>query len=189
MVYDLIGGAHSTVVIRVVGDDLKEDRRIGGEIVELLRNTRGTESASIFQEPPSPQITITADRAAAARYGINVSDITNLIQDGVGGAIDVFVGDHTYNLTLRFPVDTRNNPAAMGELPHALERQRRAQVPALHAGHDHHGANRRRRHCREQPPRSHRPRQPRGPGSRLLSGGGAGADRPVGAFRPDQVSH
>ena len=82
-------------MIRVVGDDFTEDRRIAGEIVDLLRNTRGTAEASIFQEPPLPQIAIEADRAAAARYGINVSDITNLIQNGVGGGAvtQVYVGD------------------------------------------------------------------------------------------------
>jgi cobalt-zinc-cadmium resistance protein CzcA len=86
MVFDLVGGAHSALVIRVVGDDIAEDRRIANAIVNILRNTRGTAEASIFQEPPVPQIVIEADRAAAARYGINISDITNVIQNGVGGA-------------------------------------------------------------------------------------------------------
>ena len=77
MVYDLIGGAHSSLVIRVIGDDLSGDRRIARETVAVLRKIRGTAQASIFQEPPLPQIAITADRAAAARYGINVPlDIT-----------------------------------------------------------------------------------------------------------------
>ena len=56
MVFDMVGGAHSALVIRVVGDDFTEDRRIASEIVDLLRNTRGTAEASIFQEPPLPQI-------------------------------------------------------------------------------------------------------------------------------------
>ena len=106
MVYDVIGGAHSPLVIRIVGDDFQEDRRIGGEIVNVLRSIRGTAEASIFQEPPIPQIVIDTDRAAAARYGINVSDITNLIQTGVGGASvsQVYVADRVYNVTVRFPL-------------------------------------------------------------------------------------
>jgi heavy metal efflux system protein len=118
MVFDLVGGAHSALVIRVFGDDFAEDRRIAGEIVDLLRNIRGTAEASIFQEPPLPQIVIEGDRAAAARYGINVSDITNLIQTGVGGAAvtQVYVGDRVYDVTVRFPLDARNNPEALGNL-------------------------------------------------------------------------
>jgi cobalt-zinc-cadmium resistance protein CzcA len=119
MVFDLIGGAHSALVLRVVGDDFAEDRRIAGEIVDILRNTRGTAQASIFQEPPLPQIAIETDRAAAARYGINISDITNLIQTGVGGAAvtQVYVGDRTYDVSVRFPLGSRHDPEALGNLP------------------------------------------------------------------------
>jgi cobalt-zinc-cadmium resistance protein CzcA len=119
MVFDLVGGAHSALVIRVVGDDFPEDRRIANEIVDLLRNTRGTAEASIFQEPPLPQIVIEADRAAAARYGINISDITGLIQTGVGGAAvtQVYVGDRIYDVTVRFPLSSRYDPDAIGNLP------------------------------------------------------------------------
>jgi cobalt-zinc-cadmium resistance protein CzcA len=119
MVYDLIGGAHSLLVIKVFGDDFNEDRRIAGEIVDILRNIRGTAQASIFEDPPLPQITIEADRAAAARYGINISDITNLIQNGVGGAAitQVYVGDRIYDLTIRFPLSSRRDLDALGNLP------------------------------------------------------------------------
>lgn len=129
MVFDAVGGAHSTVVIRVVGDDFAEDRRIAGEIVDILRNTRGTAEASIFQEPPLPQITVEADRAAAARYGINISDITNLIQTGVGGAAvtQVYVEDRVYDVSVRFPLNARYDPDAIGNLP--LSTSGGAQVP------------------------------------------------------------
>jgi cobalt-zinc-cadmium resistance protein CzcA len=129
MVFDAIGGAHSALVIRVIGDDFSEDRRIAGEIVDILRNTKGTAEASIFQEPPLPQIAIETDRTAAARYGINISDITNLIQTGVGGAAvtQVYVGDRTYDLTVRFPLNARFDPDALGNLP--LTSSTGARVP------------------------------------------------------------
>ena len=129
MVFDQVGGAHSALVIRVVGDDFTEGRRIAGEIVDILRNTRGTAEASIFQEPPLPQISIEADRAAAARYGINISDITNLIQIGVGGAAvtQVYVEDRVYDVSVRFPLSARYDPDAIGNLP--LSTSSGAQVP------------------------------------------------------------
>ena len=129
MVYDVIGGAHSPLVIRVFGDDFQELRRIGGDIVKVLDGIRGTAEASIFQEPPIPQIVIDIDRAAAARYGINVSDITALIQTGVGGASvsKVYVNDRTYDVTARFPKDCRNSPEALGNL--VLTTSGGAQIP------------------------------------------------------------
>ncbi len=126
---DMVGGAHSPLVLRIYGDDFKELRRIGGQIVDVLQGVRGTADASIFQEPPIPQLLITADRSAAARYGINVTDISGLIQTALGGApiTQVYVGDRVYNVTARVPNALANNVEAIGELP--LSSTGGAQVP------------------------------------------------------------
>jgi cobalt-zinc-cadmium resistance protein CzcA len=117
-VNDLIGGAHSPLVIKVFGDDLVELRRIGSQIVDVLGTIRGTSSASIFQEPPVPQVEIKLDRDKAARYGINMTDVQNVIQTGVGQApvSTVYVGERTYPLTVRFTEVSRNRPDALGNL-------------------------------------------------------------------------
>ncbi len=65
---DLIGGAHSPLVVKIYGDDLDELRRVGRQIVGVLYTVRGTSSASLFQEPPIPQIEIKLDHDQAARY-------------------------------------------------------------------------------------------------------------------------
>jgi cobalt-zinc-cadmium resistance protein CzcA len=117
-VNDLVGGSHSQLSIRIFGEDFKELRRIGGDIVKVLKDVPGTANALIFQEPPIPQISIRVDRAATARYGINVADIATLIQTGVGGAAigQVYVADRVYGITVRFPPRTRNSPEALGNL-------------------------------------------------------------------------
>jgi cobalt-zinc-cadmium resistance protein CzcA len=118
-VNDMIGGAHSPLVIKIFGDDLNELRRIGQQIVDILYSIRGTSSASIFQEPPIPQVEIKLDREKAARYGINMGDVLNLIQTGVGQApiSTVYVGERTYPLTVRFAEAARNRPDALADLP------------------------------------------------------------------------
>jgi len=132
---DMIGGAHSPLVLRIYGDDFKELRRIGGEIVDVLRSVRGTADASIFQESPIPQIAIEADREAAARYGINIADINSLIQTAIGGTpiTQVYVGDRTYNVTARVSNAVANDVAAMGDLP--LTYPGGAQVPLKLVAH------------------------------------------------------
>jgi cobalt-zinc-cadmium resistance protein CzcA len=57
-VNDAIGGAHSPLVIKLFGDNLDQLHRIGNDIVKTLYTVNGTSSASIFQEPPMPQIEI-----------------------------------------------------------------------------------------------------------------------------------
>ena len=132
---DMIGGAHSPLVLRIYGDDFKELRRIGGEVVGVLQGVRGTANASIFQEPPIPQLTIVADRDAAARYGINIADITNLIQTAIGGApiTQVYVGDRVYNVTARVSNEVANSVEAIGELP--LTAAGGAQIPLKEVAH------------------------------------------------------
>src|SRR5271155_5704406 len=117
-VNDMVGGAHSPLVIKIYGDDLTELRQIGNQIVDVLYTVPGTSSASIFQEPPIPQINITIDHAKAARYGVNMTDLQNVIQTGVGQApvTTVYVGERTYPLTVRFTTETRNSPEALGNL-------------------------------------------------------------------------
>ena len=117
-VNDLIGGAHSPLVVKIYGDDLGVLRDIGHQIVAVLYTIPGTSSASLFQEPPIPQIEIKLDRDKAARYGINMADVQNVIQTGVGQApvSTVYVGEKTYPLTVRFTPETRNQPDALGNL-------------------------------------------------------------------------
>jgi cobalt-zinc-cadmium resistance protein CzcA len=117
-VNDMIGGAHSPLVIKIYGDDLNELRAIGQQIVSELYTISGTASASIFQEPPIPQIEIKLDRQKAARYGINMTDVQNVIQTGVGQApvSTVYVGERTYPLTVRFTEDARNHPDTLANL-------------------------------------------------------------------------
>src|SRR6516162_3295744 len=118
-VNDMIGGAHSPLVIKVYGDDLDMLRKVSQQMVDVLYSIRGTSSASIFQEPPIPQINIKVDRVKAARYGINITDIQSVIQTGVGQApvSTVFVGERSYNLTVRFTAASRDRPESLANLP------------------------------------------------------------------------
>jgi cobalt-zinc-cadmium resistance protein CzcA len=61
---------------------------------------------------------IKVDREAAARYGINVSEITDLIQIGIGGGAvsQVFIGARHYDVTVRFLQSARNSTEAIGNL-------------------------------------------------------------------------
>ncbi|RUL61520.1 efflux RND transporter permease subunit [Dyella dinghuensis] len=132
---DMIGGAHAPLVLRIYGQDFKEMRQVAGQMVDVIRGVRGTEDAAIFQEPPIPQLTITADRDAAARYGVNVGDITNLIQTAIGGApiTQVYVEDRIYNVTARVANEVANSVQAVGETP--LTSTTGAQVPLKEVAH------------------------------------------------------
>ncbi|MDP3706363.1 MAG: CusA/CzcA family heavy metal efflux RND transporter [Legionellaceae bacterium] len=117
-VNDLLGGAHSPLALRVYGDDSKECRRIGEHIVRILKTIHGTAFAAIVQLPPVPQMVVKIDRKAMARYGINVADVTSLIQTGLGGqpVAIVYVDNRIYNVTVRFPKENKINSEVIGNL-------------------------------------------------------------------------
>jgi cobalt-zinc-cadmium resistance protein CzcA len=117
-IIDKLVEPHAQLSVRVFGDDYREMRRIAGDAVEVLRTVPGASDVEVDQQPPLPQIVIKVDREAAARYGINVSDITDLIEIGIGGGAvtQLFIGDRRYDATVRFPEAARNSPEAIGGL-------------------------------------------------------------------------
>jgi cobalt-zinc-cadmium resistance protein CzcA len=120
-VTDRIFDVHSQIVIKIFGDDFNELRRIGNEIIAVLETVPGALDVAfdIDQQPPLPQIVIRVDREAAARYGINVADISDLIRTGIGGegVSEVFIGERRYDTTVRFPEAVRNSAEAIRDLP------------------------------------------------------------------------
>lgn len=109
---------HSALAVKVFGDDFNELRRIGKSIVAAANSIPGVSDAAIDQYTPLPQITIKVDRAATARYGINIADVASLISTGIGGAAvsQLFLGDRHYDITVRFPGADRNSPQAIKNL-------------------------------------------------------------------------
>ena len=185
-VNDMIGGAHSPLVAKIYGDDLDQLRSIGAQIVDVLYSIQGTSSASIFQEPPIPQMEIKLDREKAARYGVNMTDVQNVIQTGVGQApvSTVYVGERTYPLTVRFTQEARDAPEALGNL--FVNTASGMQVPLSQTCRHPGALGREHRHARERPAQSHHPnRQPR-PRSDFVSRRSTGQDCRAGAFRPQQ---
>ena len=117
-VMDKIAGAHSELVVKVYGDDFSETRRIAQEILTTLKKIRGAVDLAIDQEPPLPQLQIQVDRDAVARYGLNVSVISELIEVAIGGKAisQLFVGNKVYDIICRYNQDSRNSPEKIANL-------------------------------------------------------------------------
>jgi cobalt-zinc-cadmium resistance protein CzcA len=117
-VNDKIAGAHSELVAKVYGDDFRETRRIAEETAAALAAVPGSADVAIDQEPPLPQLQIHVDREAAARYGVNVADIADLIEIGIGGKPvgELFRGERRYDVTVRYIEPVRSTADAIGNL-------------------------------------------------------------------------
>jgi cobalt-zinc-cadmium resistance protein CzcA len=118
MVNDKIAGAHSELVVKIYGRDFAATRPIASKVASLLESVPGATDVTVDQEPPLPQLQIEVDRAAAARFGINVSDIGDLIEIGVGGRSigSIYQGERRYDVTARYRAEARSSPEAIGNL-------------------------------------------------------------------------
>jgi cobalt-zinc-cadmium resistance protein CzcA len=117
-VFDKIAGAHSELVVKVYGENFDELRRIAQGIEDTLDGIRGAADVAIDQEPPLPQVRITLDRDAAARYGLNADDISDLITSGISGGpqTQLFLGERVYDVALRIDGASRDDPGKIGNL-------------------------------------------------------------------------
>ena len=118
MVNDKIAGAHSELVVKIYGDDFAETRRIAEGVAAVVSQVRGAADVGIDQEPPLPQVQIKVDRLTAARFGVNVGDVAELIESGIGGkpVSKAFLGDRVYDIAVRYEPSSRANPELLGGL-------------------------------------------------------------------------
>lgn len=118
MVMDQVAGAHSDLALKIFSDDIVGTRHLADQVVNLLKEIPGAADVTVDQEPPMPQLQIVANRELIAQYGLNVADVTNLIEVAIGGSAisKIFVGSKNYDVTCRFTEDSRNTPEKIGSL-------------------------------------------------------------------------
>lgn len=118
MVMDQIAGSHSDLAVKIFGENLAESRRIAEQICGILREIEGATDVMIDQEPPLPQLHIDVDREKVAQYGLNSSDVGELIEVAIGGkAVSQLYSDgRVHDITCRYKADSRDTPEKIGQL-------------------------------------------------------------------------
>lgn len=100
---ELIAGVRSDIAIKLFGDDLDKLRQTAEQISKVVSSVPGAADVKIEQTAGLPQLLITANRAAIARYGANVEDVNNVIESIVAGkdAGLVYQGEQRFDLVVR----------------------------------------------------------------------------------------
>jgi len=102
-VSELISGVRSDVAIKLFGDDLDTLKTEGEKIARVVSKVSGAEDVKVEQISGLPQLQIKPNRAAIARYGINVEAVNDLVESIVAGkqAGLVYEGEQRFNLVVR----------------------------------------------------------------------------------------
>ncbi|MFN0140866.1 MAG: efflux RND transporter permease subunit [Pyrinomonadaceae bacterium] len=110
-VSELISGVRSDVALKLFGDDLELLKEKADEMVRVVSKVPGAEDVKAEATSGLPQLQIKPDRAAIARYGLNVEDVNDMIEAVVAGkqAGLVYEGEQRFNLVVRLNEDAGKN--------------------------------------------------------------------------------
>lgn len=110
-VMEIVTGSAADLAVSIVGDDLIMMREKAEHIAAIMQKMEGSEGVNIEQENTQDQLAIEIDRSAAARYGINVSDVQDMIEAAIGGKeISVlYDGAKRYDIVVRYLPQFRKN--------------------------------------------------------------------------------
>jgi Cu(I)/Ag(I) efflux system membrane protein CusA/SilA len=114
----LATGVRSAVGIKIFGPDLATIERVGVAVEHAVRDLPGTRSAFADRVTGGYFLDIDLDRAEAARYGLTVGQVQDVIEMAVGGmpvsqAID---GRERYDINLRYARQFREDPDVVGRV-------------------------------------------------------------------------
>ena len=117
-VMEIVTGSAADLAISVVGNDLTLMRSKADSISALVKGMSGAVSVNIEQEGPQDQLAIKINRPAAARFGINVSEIENMIEAAIGGKTVGSIYDEAkrYDIVVRFTPESRGSIDAIRQL-------------------------------------------------------------------------
>jgi heavy metal efflux system protein len=101
---EAMSGVKGELAVKIYGDDLKILEEKADEIVNVMRTVRGINDLGVFRVTGQPNLNLTVDLDATARFQVNVADVQDAIQTAVGGnAISqVLIGEERFDLVARY---------------------------------------------------------------------------------------
>jgi cobalt-zinc-cadmium resistance protein CzcA len=115
---EIATGSSADLAVIITGQNLGELRRLATQTLGIVRQIRGAADTSIEQEADQPQLRIPIRRQEAARYGIKMSDIEDIIELAIGGRAigTVFEGERRFDIAARYVPEARSDATAIGNL-------------------------------------------------------------------------
>jgi copper/silver efflux system protein len=115
----LATGIKTPVGIKIAGPDLKEIEKIGQQLESILIDVPGTASVYSERVAGGRYIKIDIIREKAARYGLNIADVQQVIATAIGGmnVTKTVEGAERYPVNIRYPQDYRDSPEQLALLP------------------------------------------------------------------------
>jgi cobalt-zinc-cadmium resistance protein CzcA len=117
-VAETLTGTKGGLAAKLYGPDLDVLEEKGEAIKNVMSKIDGIKDLGLQRDTGQPNLDLTVDRQAAARFGINVADVQDAIQTAVGGfpISQVLQGEAVYNLTVRYQEQYRDTAQAIKDI-------------------------------------------------------------------------
>jgi cobalt-zinc-cadmium resistance protein CzcA len=117
-VLESISQIDGQIVIKVFGEDMDRLRRAADDVLRAVLPVRGVARAFVDRGGQVPQLQIEIDRARAARYGLNVADVEDVIETALGGktATELWEGERRFSVVVRLGEEERRDPEAISNV-------------------------------------------------------------------------
>jgi cobalt-zinc-cadmium resistance protein CzcA len=115
---EAVSGVKGELATKVYGDSLKTLEEKSDQIAAIMGTVKGIEDLGVFHVLGQPNLNVSVDRDAAARYQINVADVQDAIQTAVGGnaLTQVLKDEARYDLVLRYLPKYRDTKEAIEKI-------------------------------------------------------------------------
>jgi Cu(I)/Ag(I) efflux system membrane protein CusA/SilA len=115
----LATGIKTPVGIKIAGPDLRVIQGIGKQLEQVLKDVPGTASVYSERVAGGRYIKVDIQREKAARYGLNIADIHQIVASAIGGmnVSNTIEGLERYPINVRYPQDYRDSPEQLALLP------------------------------------------------------------------------
>jgi Cu(I)/Ag(I) efflux system membrane protein CusA/SilA len=115
----LATGIKSPIGVKVSGADLAAIDRVAAQVQAVAKTVPGVGSALAERLTGGRYVDVQIDRAAAARYGMNVADVQSVVSGAIGGENvgETVEGLARFPINLRYPRELRDTPEKLRQLP------------------------------------------------------------------------
>jgi cobalt-zinc-cadmium resistance protein CzcA len=112
---ETLTGTKGSLALKIFGDDLKTLEQKGEEVTAVIAAIPGMHDVKLLRDFGQPNLDLTVDRKAAARFGINVADVQDALQTAVGGnaVSQVLIGEQQYDVVVRYQQPYRDTKEAI----------------------------------------------------------------------------
>jgi len=112
---ETVSGVKADLAIKIFGDDFRTLDGLGQQVLRSISTVRGAADAQLEVTSGVAELSVRTDRAALARYGLNVSNVEEALASGASGNIvsEVIDGQRRYTVAIRLPERYRTDPDAM----------------------------------------------------------------------------